>query len=184
MLARAIIACAIAFIALPVWSQSSQPRIDVANQPAVDALRATVRTIKQCPQQTHAESRWGKRPNETYLSLVGPPANVSWDVAPSHSVRAPFVGYVELTTSWDFSMSPDALKKFAREYPSWMDQLLAQRTTPREWRYEFDLGPDGLELTKVFYRDNKGGEWQIGPPAYCWGEAAKKGQTVRASTNK
>jgi hypothetical protein len=21
-----------------------------------------------------------------------------------------------------------------------------------EWRYEFDLGPDGLELAKVFYR--------------------------------
>jgi len=170
----------VASVVLPLWTQSP-PKIDIASEPAVEALRATVRAIKQCPKVTHAEFRWGKGATEISRTLVGPPQNVTWDVKPSNSVRAPYVGYVELTTPWDFFVPPDSFSKFTRKYPGWVEKEYAQK--PREWRYEFDIGPDGLELTKTFYRDDKQGDWKPGPAAYCWGDAAMKGQTVAASTN-
>ena len=182
MLRLAVAIWGATIITLPLWSQSP-PKIDASSQPAVEALRGIVRKIKDCPQQTHAESHWGKGPTEIYRTLVGPPTNVTWDVTPSNSVRAPYVGYVELTTTWDFFVPLDTFSKFSRKYPAWMEYSLKQRAKPREWRYDFDLGPDGLELTKVFYRDEKNGEWQPGPPTYCWGDAAKKGQTIVPSAS-
>ena len=91
--------CSVASVVLPLWSQSP-PKVDIASEPAVEALRGTVRAIKQCPKVTHAEFRWGKGATEICRTLVGPPQNVTWDVTPSNSVRAPYVGYVELTTPW------------------------------------------------------------------------------------
>jgi hypothetical protein len=49
---------------------------------------------------------------------------------------------------------------------------------PTEYRYEFDIGPDGLELTKVLYRDENETDWKSGAPAYCWGKAAQGAQTA------
>jgi hypothetical protein len=71
MLGRTILAWGVALTALPVWSQSP-PKVDSSSRPAVEALRATVRAIKQCPRQTHAEDRWGKGAGEIYRTVVGP----------------------------------------------------------------------------------------------------------------
>jgi len=161
----------------------------VTKRQAEDALHALAETIKQCPQELLVEHRWGKGPTEIEQWRMGPPQNVTWDVRPRDSARSPFTGYIEFTMLLEIWVPPESYEKWASKYPVLEEVSLQQR--PSEYRYEFDIGPDGLELARTQYRDEKmpPGErtpppetaWKPTKPAYCWGKAAQKAQTVSST---
>ena len=69
-----------------------------------------------------------------------------------------------------------ASEKFTEKHRGLWESYM--KWPPTEYRYEFDIGPDGLELTKVLYRDENETDWKSGAPAYCWGKAAQGAQTA------
>jgi hypothetical protein len=171
---------------------AQQPSIEATSQPAVAALRAIARTIRECPETVQLESRWGKGPLEIDRFYFGPPKNVVWDVAPSKSVRAPYAGFIEFSVSYYFWVPPETRDKYDRKYPGLLRDL---RTPDFKRRYEYDVGPEGLELIRALSRregqasvgngDHISTEWADSPKVevqgnsgVCWDNAARKSQTV------
>jgi len=190
MLNRAALICWVV-VSSAVLRGQSQLQIDPSSQPAVDQLGSIAHTIKQCPREVNVESHWGKKPTEITRLSLGPPQDVVWDVVPGTSVRAPYSGYVQLTARWTFEILPDgSLDKYIRKnHDFW---LLMQKNfvqNPIEYRYEFDVGKNGLELMRSSSRAQceavgsitspcRKPDWQSVTPGFCWGKAAQKGQTV------
>src|ERR1039458_2493208 len=131
---------------------SAQPvaKIDPNSQPAVDALRAIARTISQCPEALDFEHRWGKGPLEIDQWYYGSPRNVIWDVVPSGSVRAPYLGYIEFATYYELRVPRETTDRYERQFPGLLAKANyeAGGSSPK-WRYEFDVGPEGIELTRA-----------------------------------
>jgi hypothetical protein len=107
----------------------------------------------------------------------GPPYNVIWDVKPNSSVRAPYMGYIEFVLPRQFSGS----KQFCAKNKEYCAEMMLIHSFP--YRFEFELGPDGLELMKLLakFKDDK--EWRdVRPEASglvntCWLKTAHKGET-------
>jgi hypothetical protein len=165
------------------------PKIDPRSQPAVDVLRTIARTIRECPQVSEGETNWGKRPQEIIRVYMGAPTNVIWGVDRSKTpVRSPYTGYMEFSVSRYFWIPPETRDRFDRA---------GLESAAREsghfgqlwFRYEYDVGPDGAELSKSLvmgslsglpalntWGDNpQGGErlWQDAPKDLCWDRAAR-----------
>jgi hypothetical protein len=147
----------------------------------VDALRTVARVIKECPEVVDLETKWGKRPGEIDRLYFGAPKNVIWDVLRSGSARSPYMGYIEFSVSHHFWVPKERLDKFESEHPG----LYAAEMGLPDWklRYEFDIGPDGLELTRLLVRQANETEWLDSPKRdVCWEIAARKGQTAQTRT--
>ncbi len=127
-----------------------------------DQIRAMVQTIKQCPADVN------RSPASTITD--GPPYNVTWDVSASHSVRAPYSGYIELTV-------PSVVRcSAARRQQSPMGCDTVERPDfPLVLRYEYDLSPNALSLSKILVRRDNETEWSNRPNVsnYCWERAAQ-----------
>jgi hypothetical protein len=190
---QALRLCSVVCAASLAWSQAPpKPSIDASSQPAVDQLTAVAHTIKRCPREVHWETHWGKKLDEIERWSVGPPENVVWDVVSSGSVRAPYSGYIQFTVRRQIEVLPDgSMDRYMRKNREYW--LLIQRNfvqNPVDYRYEFDVGKNGLELIKSLSRaqcETVGSvaspcqkpDWQSVPSrAYCWGKAAEDGQTV------
>ena len=144
-----------------------------ASQAAVDALRALARTIKECPETVDLESRWGKGSGEISRLYFGAPKNVVWDVTPSESARSPYLGYVEFSVSHYFWVPKENQDKFDRKYPGLYADSLGMPDL--KFRYEFDVGPSGLELTRVLARQATKTEWEDSIKRNtCWDSAARR----------
>ena len=170
MLKRAALVCAISSV-VSLWAQAP-PNIDPGSQPAVNQLAAIARTIKECPRALSSEKKWGKRAEEIERWYVGPPQNVVWDVLPSTSVRSPYLGYIEFSLRYEQSVPDEAKDKFVGS----AGDLLLLSQGPVKHRYEFDLGPSGLELTRMLY-GNKAATDES-PDDSCWQKAARDLQGV------
>jgi hypothetical protein len=155
-------------------SQSAQPTENVASQstngivtdgwakPEVDQIRAMVQAIKQCPSKVSASA----------ASTIsdGPPYNVTWDVSPSQSIRAPYAGYIELTVPSSVQCSQQ------RRASSPQGCAIVERPQfPLVLRYEYDLSPDGVRLSKILVRRDNETQWSNRPNVsnYCWERAAQ-----------
>ena len=136
----------------PGQAQPGAPKIDATSQPAVATLRSIAGVIKWCAE-THSETdKWGKGPQEISRLVFTPPTNVVWDVAASESVRSPFTGYIQFSTHFYVWVPRETLDKYEHKHPGFHEGV------DTEYRYEFDVGPEGLELTRVLDRDSKAGE--------------------------
>jgi serine protease Do len=161
----------------PAQQSQAQETDWQASQPAVEALRAIAETIRSCPQFSSDKDQWGKRATEFRQYRAGPPRNVVWDIAPRDSVRAPYSGFVEFTIAFSVYIPLESFAKFMREHSGLYSVF--QSVKPQEYRYEFDVGPSGLVLTKVLSRDEGQTDWQSGElPNYCWGQAARISQSA------
>jgi hypothetical protein len=149
----------------PTERGQSQVQIDAKSQPAVDQLAAVAHAIKECPREVTSERQSGKKPTQIERWYMGPPFNVVWDVVPGSSVRSPYLGFIE------FSLSEDHWA------PGEGFSLTITKVYPLKKRYEFDLGPSGLELTKML----RGGEreWLAdSPDDTCWQKAARNAHAM------
>jgi hypothetical protein len=152
-------------------SRQNAPEMDEQTKAQVKKLRSISQAIKACPNKESPDTGNGKF---TY----GPPSNVTWDVKPSPSpIRAPFLGFIEFSLPRGFSAS----KKYCAQYAEVCARLLVQSSVPL--RFEFDLGPDGLELMKLLVKNKEEDkEWSdIRPDAAvlsdtCWLKAAHAGE--------
>lgn len=193
-----LICCQLLLVSLPLFAQEAAQdksttsadntnntvQIDEHVRPSVNQLREIAKTIKGCPRAIASESRWGKHPDEIERWYFGPPQNVTWDVAPSKSVRSPYIGYIEFSlpeTHW----VPESLVDKFNQSAAGTAYVLVEGSiagTHMRYRYEFDLGPDGLELAKMVRHglDAQGHypkEWvdfETGRQGYaCWEQAAQ-----------
>ncbi len=160
-----------------------------ASQPAVAALRTVVISIKECPRTMIWENTDTKGPMSRFRVYFGPPTNVVWDVSSSNSVRAPYIGYVEFTVPRQGWVPPDVYDKWSERASEIYNDLLFRPIPNLKYRYEFDIGPEGLQLTRTLYRSADDADWNDSPalkrcpgesgcPLLCWDQAAQKGQTV------
>lgn len=126
--------------------------IDEQSRPAVDRLRAVAQAIKACPS-TESSRADG-------VLTTGPALDVIWDVVPA-KVRAPYAGYIEFTLPNVFSpSSPNAKCEVSNAgcSQSLINGIYVTTITkPWRYRYEFDVGPNGLELLTVLGRPDYGG---------------------------
>ena len=152
-----------------------QQSVEPSSQPAVDAIRELARTIGECPEAIDFESRWGKGQLEIIRWYIGPPNNVVWDVAPSNTVRSPYMGYIEFSTSHFMWVPPETVAKYDRAYPGLRMEAIIH-ATGWKFRYEFDVGPVGVELTRALSRMADAKEWKDPLKRnICWDNAARKG---------
>jgi hypothetical protein len=134
----------------------SQTRLEVGQ------LRSIAHAIKAC-------SRVPEFPDTGNGTIYdGPPSNVVWDVKASSSIRAPYMGYIEFFLPREFSASQGTCAK----NPRYCGELISD-TKPFRYRYEFDLGPDGLALVRVLIKGESEKRWQDArPDKTCWQGAA------------
>ena len=157
---------------------SSGPQsIERGSQPAVDAMREIARTIRECPEAIDIENRWGKGPLEIDRWYMGPPKNVVWDVVPNNTVRSPYMGYIEFSISHHLWVPPETVAKYDRTYPGLRTEAMVRF---KDWklRYEFDIGPAGVELTRALSRQADAKDWSDSSKRdMCWDNVARKGWT-------
>jgi len=147
----------------PELSQTSNSAVSGDWKDAeIDQIRAMVQAIKRCPADVNTS---------TASTIVdGPPYNITWDATPSNSLRAPFSGYIEFVVPSTVRCSP------ARRQSSPVGCDIVERPQlPLVLRYEYDLSPDGLSLSKILVRRDNETEWSNRPNVsnYCWERAAQ-----------
>jgi hypothetical protein len=175
MLKRAVLISWVAFSAVLLWGQS-RVQIDPKSQPAVNELAAVANAIKECPRELKSEKKWGKKPTEISRWYIGPPQNVIWDVIPSTSVRSPYAAAIEFSLEYKQWLPDDVKDKY--KDPFGLDFLLLSQG-PVKRRYEFDLGPGGLQLTRMLF-----GKTELideSPDDACWQKAARNVQAIPTS---
>jgi len=154
-----------------IKSQQNDSEMDEQTKSQVKQLRAISNAIKACPREQELSTR------EDGTFYIGPPSNVIWDVKPTSSARAPYLGYVEFFLPREFSGS----KKFCSQNKEYCAQMML--LTSFRYRFEFDLGPDGLELMKLLAKSKDDKEWRdVRPDASglvntCWLKAARASET-------
>ena len=165
-------------LATMLWAShatsQNAPEMDEQTKAQVKKLRSISQAIKACPGKETVPTG----PDDGKFTY-GPPSNVVWDVKPNPSpIRAPFLGYIELSVPRGFLAS----KKYCAQHAEVCAGMSGQSSVPI--RFEYDLGPDGLELMKILAKskeDDK--EWSdIKPSAgvlseTCWLKAAQARET-------
>lgn len=151
-----------------IRSQQNIPQMDEQSKAQVKKLRSITEAIKACPRQ----AEYPDTGNGTFYN--GSPSNVIWDVKSNPSpIRAPYMGYIEFSLPREFAAS----KKYCAKNTELCAQMML--VPPFQYRFEFDLGPDGLELVKLLAKKKEDREWSdVQPKAAglantCWLKAAQ-----------
>lgn len=163
----------------------SQTHVPIAedSKPAVETLRNIAIRIRKCPKALDFETQWGRRKDEILQFYDESPENLIWDVVAGNSVRAPYLGFVEFTVTEDDWVPESAKQRFWKitQADPLKLAVLKQTAGPYHYRYEYDLGPSGLQLTRVLLRNRATGEWVEpaggGLAKYCWDMAARDTQS-------
>lgn len=129
-----------------------------SEQLAIQQLRGIAESIKKCPG-------W-RTPDGDYGSYFGSaPLNVIWDIEQRQSTRSDKLGYIEFVqhAGYDSALPLTCRKKdvdcqthnkvLALVGPTWRDFHPFD-----QFRYEFDLGPDGLEFVRALMRHENADE--------------------------
>jgi hypothetical protein len=164
---------------IEIASQTHVP-ISEDSKPAVETLRMVAQRIGECPKAMFHESQWGRKNDEIERLYYEPPGNLIWDVVAGNSVRAPYLAYVEFTVAVSYWVPESAKRRFFN-WPG-AGPTFKSLVGPWHYRYEYDLGPDGLQLIRVLSRspDRTAGEWaeptRDALAKACWDTAARDTQ--------
>lgn len=133
-----------------------------------DQIRAIVQKVKACPK----EGLEGPRTSV----WSGPPYNVTWDVSPSQSIRAPYAGYIELV----FLEGAYCSQQWRKSSPAGC-AIVERPQVPLVLQYEYGLSPDGLSLEKIRARRDNESTWvdYAAMGGYCWLKAAQPTGTAK-----
>jgi trypsin-like peptidase len=156
-------------------------------QSAMAALHTLADSIEACPEDaicrtgdTSSAGCTGVRSDKDPLDIsrvhFSPPQNVVWDLIPSKGLPSPYTGYVEFSISMYFRAPLERLIHFQRAYPGMSLSALPIGSTPdgvaysampqgtkpapTGYRYEFDIGPEGLVLRKAMSRSSPDASWE------------------------
>jgi len=159
---------------------------------AAAALRSIAEMIKMCPRVIQFDGskdrQEGDGPLDRSRLYYGPPVNVTWGVGRRISIQSPRQGYVQFFVPREFWVPPDVQNKWAHEATDLYAQIL-RPMPPLEYRYNFTLGPDGIQPSGILVRSAGESEWKSAPagektcsssgctPA-CWQSAAQPNQTL------
>jgi hypothetical protein len=128
-----------------------------ASQPAIATLGTIADAIKACPKAMlfdMPELRNAPPPRVYW----GPPTNVIWDITRSNSIRSPYLAYIEFTIPKEYAVPPETYDRTMAAYGA----IVVKGLPNAKIRYEFDLGPEGLRLTKMLSRSAGETEWRDG----------------------
>jgi S1-C subfamily serine protease len=145
--------------------QANSP--NTGEQRAIEQLRVIADAIKSCPPEVYKVSPDIQAVMWESTIESGPPESVTWDVVPNtNSIRARFLGSVEYLfpsdTKWASDMCSRVKKKRECNDDYWhvfLPTYNREVAHPQQYRYEFEVTPNGLELlrglSKVKQVDNE-----------------------------
>lgn len=132
---------------------------------AASTFRALAERIKAC----QPEKEFGDDPDHSGVMYFEPPINVTWDVFPNPSARAPLAAYIEFATPRKFVISTKGASHFD---PKYQDEMTQAAWTQRH-RYEFDISSSGVDLVRTL-RFGKADWIDEEPDKYCWQNSARE----------
>jgi len=148
-------------LALPTLAQTieetekSAIKQDTGEQHATELLRAIAEAIRRCPDYQGAY-------HTGIATYFYAPINVVWDVERIQSARARESGYVEyIQHSYDILGPMVECKKRDTECKNRNEALketydiVSAMDSRAQYRYEFDIGPHGLEFSRALWKHEK-----------------------------
>lgn len=129
----------------------------------------TFRTLAERLKTCQPEKEFGDDPDHSGVMYFEPPINVTWDVLPNSSARAPLAAYIEFATPRKFVISANGASHFD---PKYEDEMTQAAWTQRH-RYEFDVSPAGISLVRTL-RFGKTDWIDEDPNKYCWQNLARE----------
>jgi hypothetical protein len=131
--------------------------MDAGEQHATEQLRAIAEGIKNCPPEKYKLPPELTLASDGFIETEGPLINVVWNVEPSSSVRARYLGSIEYVFPFS-EMPPSDLcnkrgvdkRKCRIAWEVFNENYKRQDAHPRQFRYEFDVTPHGLEFLRAF----------------------------------
>jgi hypothetical protein len=138
----------------------------------IEQIRSTVEVIKKCQPRTDTLAKGAA------TITVWIPYNVTWDVTPSSSIRAPYSGYIEVVIGSKANADFVKCKKAHFDCTTFLSDF-AKVTAPTVYRYEFDLAPNGLNVRRLLTRKENEHAWGNDPAfsnGSCWDKAVKDAQ--------
>ena len=129
---------------------------------AVQAISQIADAIRACPEESDTNAPTGKRPEYRRVHW-GPPTDVRFDVEPSDSLVARYVGTIEFSTRYGMSQ-PARSREEAANAPDW--PLLSGIT---RHRHVFRITDTGVELDHRSRWDGQSQQWVLeeGSPTLC-----------------
>ena len=165
--------------AAPVTPAALAPQAPVEirddSKDAVKTLRLVAKRIEECPKEVLGRDlQWGKKKSQIVRTYQEVPVNLVWDVVPGNSVRAPYLGYVEFTAFATYYVPESEQSKFLKS--SMAMSYLKSMIGNYGYRYEYDVGPDGIQLTRALWRFKNSPDWkELGKPSeLCADQAARE----------
>jgi hypothetical protein len=133
--------------------------MDAGEQHAAEQLLAIAEGIKNCPPERYKLPSELTLASDGFIETEGPPINVVWNVELSSSVRARYLGSIEYV--FPFSEMPPLesslcnkrgvdKRKCGIAWEAFMEHYKRQDAHPRQFRYEFDVTPHGLDFLRAF----------------------------------
>lgn len=158
-----------------------------ASAPAIAALKAIAANVEACPKTIWFEWPHSGGPLSGARIYFDTPVSVVWNVVPIESVRSPYMGYIEFTVNREFWVPDDVYARHKDSDSRLYKRLLFTPQPSLKYRYEFDVGPNGLKLAKMLSQSMDESSWHEGPdqeacsPAgcfqLCWDAAAQHGDS-------
>jgi len=158
----------------------------IAYTQAVAALRAIAETIKACPRITEFDGskdiEESKGPLSQFRLYHGPPFGVVWGI----SDETPFQGYVQFSLPRKLWAPPEVRR--ADEAADFY-ATMAKDMPPLEYKYEFHVRRNTLQLDVIRVRTVNTQEWRqapaietacspLGCAPVCWQSAAQSNQRL------
>lgn len=130
-----------------------------ASQSAVDTLRDLARKMRDCRTRSVVfEHKWGKKATDTERIWSGPPSNVTWDVQRGESARSPCSGYLQFAQPADIDVPAASYSEWSKK--EGLIEEEHRKMFSLEFRYEFDVGPSGLEVVRLLTRNEGDTNWE------------------------
>jgi|GEM_PF-6241741 len=133
-------------------------------QQATGLLQAVADEIKSCPPRQLPPGIVDPLAAEGFEDVYGPPLNVVWNVQSYPSIRSRYAGSIEFSEPSYFRPPLDDAYcnkpkinkgECRRRWLIGMRMYQQQADHPRQFRYEFDVTDHGLELLRVFEKNNR-----------------------------
>lgn len=139
--------------------------MDAGEQQSTAELRTVAESIKTCPAlELPQDAVDPLLAEEGFESVYGPPLNVVWNVEARPSSRARYTGFIEFSEPSYFKLPPDDSycnkpkmnkSECRRRWVIGTQLYQRQLDHPLQFRYEFDVTPQGLEFLRAFKKSKQ-----------------------------
>ncbi|MGA2588534.1 MAG: hypothetical protein ABSH32_01340 [Bryobacteraceae bacterium] len=140
-----------------------------------------------------------KQPLDSSKIHFSRPTNVVWDFTPSKGLPPPYTGYIEFSISMYYRAPLENFLRFRHANPG-LSMLSISPTSdgvayiptlnkinadsPKRFRYDFDLGPEGLVFRKKVRRSSPDAPWEREEIGYSCGDNAVRKAAIASDKAK